>query len=194
MQADRRQVYPPGTGWGARMLIFWLCNRAGNIACCGAWETPLCLSLWTIVVGSKMGWGVQKTVAGRGSLLLQLLRCFSSELSYCAFLTCMDYSAPEYFFPHLTGGCCWWWLDAFEVTGLLIQLTCVLCACCKYTHTIQMHTHGVSWRIYSSGWGRVRQNLCLWNVCNTVIGMIPILLIICVSQMIFLFIDRHERL
>lgn len=36
MRADRRQVYPPGAGWGARMLIFCLCNRAGNIACCRA--------------------------------------------------------------------------------------------------------------------------------------------------------------
>lgn len=74
MQADRRQVYPPGAGWGARMLIFCLCNRAGNIACCGAWETTSCLSLWTVVGGNRMHLlDVQKTVAGRGSVLPQLL-------------------------------------------------------------------------------------------------------------------------
>lgn len=54
MQADRRQVHPPGAGRGARMLIFCLCNRAGNIACCGAWETISWLSLWTVVGGNKM--------------------------------------------------------------------------------------------------------------------------------------------
>lgn len=29
----------------------------------------------------------------------------------------------------------------FEVTGLLSQLTCVLCACCIYTHTLYIRTH-----------------------------------------------------
>lgn len=54
MRADRQQVYPPGAGWGARMLIFCLCNRASNIACCAAWETTLCLSPWTVVGDNKM--------------------------------------------------------------------------------------------------------------------------------------------
>lgn len=159
MQADRRQVYPPGAGWGPRMLIFCLCNRAGNIACCGAWETTSCLSPWTIG-GNKMHLlGVQKTVAGRGSLLLQLMDCSSSELSYCALLdlhgllcTCIFLSHIDKRLLLVVARCLLklqgYWFSSLAFVGILHI----------YTHTIYMNIHRVSLRIFCSGWGKVRQN------------------------------------
>lgn len=106
-------------------------------------------------------------------------------------ITLTLYSSPSDRWLELSETDCLWAADTFCL---------YLCKYCSYLWIIPhiqihlcAHTHTVSWiwNIFSSGWDRVRQNLCLGNVCYVIIKR---RLIIHLKPMKFLFADRHERL
>lgn len=142
MQADRRQVYSPGVGWGARVLISD-CAMELALLLAAVLEKPLRAarlgrSFWgcRMCLLGCLGDGGRLGCPSAAALGLVLPLPRSSSLTQI-------YSAPVFFSPLLTGGWCFWRLAAFKSVRAIdsVHLCSCVCVYTAYIHYIHLCTH-----------------------------------------------------